>query len=229
MADFVEDIKMYTEPVVMQLISMVFPTVRFLSDHTIALMIDWHSCALRYFGLESKATYATYLEQYAKSVRDRRVVLTGHSLGGGIARLVALRDGYPSVTFSPPGIKQSHRKFGDLVLPELHDSTVTIIADHDIISRIDAQVGLLQIISCETSGQAMLLSCHMLESTICELINRCGDERFSRCDFRFSFASVVQYAWGRLRPKDKSFATSAAMVLLMVCGLLLAFGPRDVL
>lgn len=40
------------------------------------------------------------------------------------------------------------------------------------------QVGLIQLISCDTAGKALQLSCHMLEGTICELIRHCGDDRW---------------------------------------------------
>lgn len=40
-----------------------------------------------------------------------QVVLTGHSLGGGIAKIVSASLGVPVVAVSSPGISLSHRVF----------------------------------------------------------------------------------------------------------------------
>ncbi|CAN0547765.1 unnamed protein product, partial [Ectocarpus sp. 12 AP-2014] len=79
-----------------------------------------------------------------------------------------------SICFSPPGIAQSYRKFsvgaGALDRALLHQMSVSIIPEYDF-------VGLIQLISCDTAGKALQLSCHMLEGTICDIIRHCGDDR----------------------------------------------------
>lgn len=41
------------------------------------------------------------------------VIITGHSLGGGISHVVAALTHIPSIAFSPPGILEAHRKFSN--------------------------------------------------------------------------------------------------------------------
>jgi putative lipase involved disintegration of autophagic bodies len=41
-----------------------------------------------------------------------QVVLTGHSLGGGVSKIAATRAGVPVFAISAPGISLSHRIFG---------------------------------------------------------------------------------------------------------------------
>ncbi|CAN0196501.1 unnamed protein product, partial [Phaeothamnion confervicola] len=109
---------------------------------------------------------------YVRSIKGSNIVLTGHSLGGGLARIVAALERTASVCFSPPGIAQSYRKFrsGPLAVDRdfLHHSSVSVIPEHDFIPMIDTQVGLIQTITCSTSSKVLQNSCHMLEGTLCE-------------------------------------------------------------
>ena len=41
----------------------------------------------------------------------KEVLLTGHSLGGGLARIVGSLTGQTSISFNPPGLALSHRKY----------------------------------------------------------------------------------------------------------------------
>ena len=49
-------------------------------------------------------------EQYVENMdKDAKVVLTGHSLGGAIAKIVAANLNVQVVAFSSPGLIYSHR------------------------------------------------------------------------------------------------------------------------
>ena len=48
------------------------------------------------------------------------VFITGHSLGGGLARIVGTLTGQGSVAFSPPGLGLSYRKYQ---LPEIFETS----------------------------------------------------------------------------------------------------------
>jgi alpha-beta hydrolase superfamily lysophospholipase len=85
------------------------------------------------------------------SARGEKVVLTGHSLGGGLARIVASLTELPSVSFSPPGLELSHRKYSvrepDGTLRRLsndhgalHHRSVAVVVENDWISHVDNQV-----------------------------------------------------------------------------------------
>ncbi|CEG42765.1 uncharacterized protein PHALS_13015 [Plasmopara halstedii] len=101
--DFVEDVKMFFEPVVFSVLSSVFPTIRIWPDVTFSTLIELYSEMIGLLGLQHESWYYHELLEYVTARRDRKVVLTGHSMGGGIARLVGSIVGATSVTFSPPG------------------------------------------------------------------------------------------------------------------------------
>jgi hypothetical protein len=62
-------------------------------------------------------------------------------------------------------------------------------------------VGLIQTILCDKVNLAHQNSCHLLEGTICHLLQHCGDEkeRFSGCHYEFDFTavapSVITFIW----------------------------------
>ncbi|ETV87690.1 hypothetical protein, variant 2 [Aphanomyces astaci] len=103
--DFIEDAKMYAEPVIFVILSSIFPTIRMWPDVTFSTLIELYHEMATMFGLTHEYWYYHELLQYVKSIHDRNVILTGHSLGGAIARVVGSVLGKPSVSFSPPGIE----------------------------------------------------------------------------------------------------------------------------
>lgn len=151
-SDFIEDVKMYSEPVVFAILSTIFPTVRIWPDVTTSTMIEIYHELLQIFGLGNNRWYYQSLVDYAATIRDRKVILTGHSLGGGIARIVGSILGKTSVTFSPPGLVQSYSKLVHDIGGEsarvdrrrLHHESISVIPEYDPISMIDTQPGLVQ-------------------------------------------------------------------------------------
>lgn len=204
--DFIEDVKIWTEPVVFTLLSAVFPTVRIWPDSIASAVIEWLHTALQLFGLESSTGlhYHLLLLDYVQKLKreGRHVIVTGHSLGGGLAQVVGLLAGVQSVCFSPPGIGRSYQKFqhssgaagvGLGMRRKLHGQSVAIVHEHDVVPTIDTQVGLVQTIYCGSERKS-LMACHMIEATVCELVNNCGDPRgrFHGCAFDFAWTNLLE-------------------------------------
>lgn len=55
------------------------------------------------FGFETHHGYYRELIRHVVSIPSKHVVLTGHSLGGGIAHIAGAITKHRSITFSPPG------------------------------------------------------------------------------------------------------------------------------
>ncbi|RLN48113.1 hypothetical protein BBJ28_00023790 [Nothophytophthora sp. Chile5] len=230
--DFIEDVKMFFEPVVFAVLSSIFPTIRIWPDVTFSTLIELYSELIGLFGLQHESWYYHELLDYVTSLKDRKVVLTGHSMGGGIARLVGSIVGTPSVTFSPPGFVQSYSKLihhigGTSMKVDratLHHHSFAVIPEYDPITMIDAQAGMTQKISCDTPHLSMQLSCHMLEGTLCNLVEHCGSprRRISSCRFEHNIASVTEDFLPKLlaavcKPEILvSLAVAAAIMLSMI-------------
>jgi hypothetical protein len=60
---------------------------------------------------------------------------------------------------------------------------------------VDQQVGLIQKIMCDASDKSHQNACHLLEGTICHLLQHCGDDRgrFLDCSFSFNINAVVPF------------------------------------
>ena len=107
-----EDIKMFVEPICFTLLSWIFPTIRLWSQDTTSRVIEWLFEFNSFFGLKGEAEYYKPLTEHLFDMiehTNKSVIITGHSLGGGLARIVGTLTGLPSVSFSPPGLALSHR------------------------------------------------------------------------------------------------------------------------
>jgi len=225
----VEDVKIFKEPVLVRLLSVIFPTIRIWPDPVSAFVINALSHTLTIFGLEGSANYYKGVLEYVRSVSDdRQVVLTGHSLGGGLARIVAAIEHLPNVAFSPPGVAQSYYKFvynemsSSSELADaarlLHHESIAVLPKNDPVPTVDTQVGLIQRIGCDVSAQAMQNSCHMLEGTISDLLRRCGDDRgrFVDSQFRFGLGDILRQTWDKSLEQKTSVLAGFGMFLIVV-------------
>ena len=61
------------------------------------------------------------------------------------------------------------------------------------ITKIDHQVGLVQTILCDRDDKAHQNACHLLEGTICHLLEHCGDkkQRFTSCEYTVDLTTLA--------------------------------------
>merc|ERR1711957_78993 len=132
---------------------------------------------------------------------ERRVYLTGHSVGGGIAAVVSALTGHQAVAISPPGVFRSFPKHASAHLARkgvrgplpkkdfLHESLVLVNEGDWVANAFDSQAGMVQKVGCDRSlaGDRLHLACHMLEGTICHLLHHCGDHRhrWHKCNYTY--------------------------------------------
>ena len=103
-----------------------------------------------------------------------RLLLTGHSLGGSIAHVVASRSGTRSIGFNNPGVVLAHKKFGIPDVSAIHRLTTSILATHDLVPLIGWQGGAMHHVEC---GAQMRELCHAMEFMVASLWRSCGSIR----------------------------------------------------
>merc|ERR1712151_590086 len=133
--------------------------VPILSILPLSQIQDWVSWTARMGGTQKFEE--RWFQQLEQDILDTlykfphdHVIITGHSLGGGIAQSVANRIGIEAVVFSSPGIIYSATRF-NLSLETAERGTVVVMPDSDMVSRIDLQAGAVQRVACrEKNGEA---------------------------------------------------------------------------
>merc|ERR1719217_1207626 len=78
------------------------------------------------------------IRHHVESIKEKHpndsIFLTGHSLGGGIAQIMAAQLRVPSVVFSAPGTRYSDRRFNITVQAEKR-TTVVVVPHFDVVPR----------------------------------------------------------------------------------------------
>ncbi|CAK9090665.1 unnamed protein product [Durusdinium trenchii] len=128
----------------------------------------WNSPALGKLWFRSKRRRYQSVLDYLKLLKEeephRKIYVSGHSLGGGLAHLVASELQLPAVTLSAPGVVETAGLLG-LEPLELQDLTVNVIPDRDPIpANSGKQGGVTVPIPCIV-GEAP--ECHRVFNTIC--------------------------------------------------------------
>jgi len=242
LADVMEDIRMWTEPVVLGILALIFPTIRAWPR---PLVDNWVSAThgfLAVLGLRVGPWMYEPLREHLRAVHGNLGAaaapgpvpwLTGHSLGGSIAQVVAALEGTGVVAISPPGLLESYAKHdhADGVWDEggsharaVHRRSVSVVVEGDWISRFDTHAGFVQTIACERDDLSVFGGCHLVEHTICHLLTACGDtrQRWQRCEHSFKphyeAASIVATLPGQalamVRVWAESWSTNTALIAL---------------
>ncbi|XP_031565178.1 uncharacterized protein LOC116300442 [Actinia tenebrosa] len=170
--EFVESAKLWDETAVLQSLALVFPILQNLPIKFKAEYVSKSSFINKIFHAGSNSHFFQSIEDYVKQVKNTSdVVLVGHSLGGGIAKIIGARQKIPAVAFSSPGIGNSYIKFG-FSLQDAMKFVVTIAPDGDVIPMVDQLYGQVQTIRCTGEN---FVQCHQISRTYCELQSGCGN------------------------------------------------------
>eukprot|EP01084_Bolivina_argentea_P274382 467673_1 len=101
----------------------------------------------------------------------------GHSLGGGIAQIVAanlyenydFKSNIQSYGVCSPGVLKSSAKFG-FGVDALDKTSSSLLPRRDIVSKVDAHGGSIQYTECDASS---FVTCHATNNVLCELYHGC--------------------------------------------------------
>lgn len=179
--DLLVDISFWSVVKVLQLAQAVIPVI----DLFPADQVQWLLATFRLYGLrqiEDKFwnDLETLIGTHVGDVNN--VVVTGHSLGGGIAQVVAARLGLRALTWSAPGVGYSAKRFGiardssilrglrhqvagidTSVMPSSNvashvgiqstfRNSINVVPQNDVVPRADVQMAMEQRVECRTSG-----------------------------------------------------------------------------
>jgi lipase ATG15 len=168
-SDVIQDMDIWVTVTLFQAASYVGPS--FLQGATKDI-IYWATFMKRTLKSPEARFYYEKLDDYIASIAGRQsaIVLTGHSLGGGLAKIVGARNKLHAITFSGPGLEYTSRSV-EVTTDALHHYAVSIVPDKDVVPRVDVQSASVLPIECDQD----VMSCHFINRSICELMRTCVD------------------------------------------------------
>lgn len=167
--DIVQDLDLFSVPAALQLASAFVPLTVWPQE-ALAELVHAGSILHGLFASEQRHYYSA-VERYVRSITDRTVLLTGHSLGGVIAKIVGARLGLRAIAFSSPGLSLSRFRF-NISQSAINHLLINVVPNTDLVPLVDAPAGMIQQIDCTASAQG----CHSMERTVCELAASCGQQ-----------------------------------------------------
>ena len=111
-------------------------------------------------------------------LNEREYLLIGHSLGGGLAKLIAFKYKIQSFSVSGPGLTplEFYLGFGKNESKKYFKSTfIDVIPDLDIVPRVDLSGGSQYRVLCEKG----IFKCHEIKRTLCMLGVMCNKEHLT--------------------------------------------------
>ena len=129
------------------------------------------------------------IDKFLEKNKDRTVLFTGHSLGGGLSKVLASKYEFQTVAFSGPGISPIEDKFR----PDNYDDYfkskyIDVIPDNDFVPRFEISGGTKHRVLCEQNGA----ECHSILRTLCQIGLSCDFEYYTG-DFCRGIYSKKEY------------------------------------
>jgi lipase ATG15 len=139
--------------------------------------------------------YVHNMFRYVRHVRVGEgddVLITGHSLGGGIAKILALMTGYAAVAWSGPGTRAIEYLYRDRDKTITPRNLINVVPDQDWVGAVDQWDGTTYKLPCRAGP----LWCHDLPRTICQVAAMCGklDEQRPWCELWLEPRDMEQVA-----------------------------------
>jgi len=193
--DALQDFSLWSEISSFQMINLIIPLLRVWPITFTCDLVDMLSNIQGWIG--SKFELESYFHDVFNYVEDflppwqdyvnnslpinEKVMMIGHSLGGGLANLVASKEygqyadlkvppRVKSFGVSPVGTVYSSKKFG-FPWYLVGDTETSVWSERDIIPLVDRHMGLQQVIPCVQNN---FVQCHAILNTLCELWRQCS-------------------------------------------------------
>ena len=125
------------------------------------------------------------VSDYLKLLRDaynenthsfyKNVIIVGHSLGGGLAKLLGRVLNKQAISLSGPGVNAFHSLWGYEGNSENFEiSAIDFVPDMDLVPRVEVSGGTVYRIICKKGPFA----CHSKEISLCEVLTMCRNPNY---------------------------------------------------
>ena len=98
------------------------------------------------------------------------VIIVGHSLGGGLSKILGKMVKKSSISLSGPGANAFHSLWGENGISENFDiTTIDLVPDMDLVPRVEVSGGTIYRIICREGP----FGCHSKDLSLCEVLIMC--------------------------------------------------------
>ncbi|CAB9517467.1 Lipase (class 3) [Seminavis robusta] len=171
--DMFADGQLWGAAVLLQLVRAVLP-FGYIFDPILHHMVTISSF-LQSGSLDKMSFYRSttdFANHLTSSSNFSSVLLTGHSLGGGLAIISGAQAELQAVAVSGPNAKISRNRL-NVTVENLERYTFNIKPDRDPVAMVDDPTKNLQQIEC-TAPHNELFACHNIRRSLCEGMYTCG-------------------------------------------------------
>lgn len=180
MLDWVQDLDLWVEAGTFQFFSLLFPGLNLWPTDLVAQVIKIISNIDAILTDRNRFYHEEVVHYVRVAMRSRSVVVVGHSLGGGIAKIVGASVQTKAVAFAAPSIVAQRKKL-NISLDSIAKHVINVAPTHDITSLFGEKGGCSLTINCLEKRPDM---CHLPMHSACDLISKCGHPRIHMaCDF----------------------------------------------
>ena len=120
--------------------------------------------------------FVDMLSEYIESVEipeDYDVLVTGHSLGGGLAKIVSLKTGYQAFSVSGPDVKTVEAFYSTDKTKNITRTFINVAPAQDYVSMVDTTYAQSKYhIPCQSGFR----KCHSIVRTLCQTNVLCGNK-----------------------------------------------------
>lgn len=172
--DVLADIELWASSLMMNILSSSIPIFNgYASEFRTFLGYLMHLPSYMFQPFSLINSYIEIIKKFVSSIQlgnGTEIVLTGHSLGGGLAKLVSVMTGYKAVSYSGPGI-QAITAFYEWKDNNIGQSFINVVPNLDPVAGVDQSTGSSFLIPCNEG----LIACHSIIRTMCMLATICTD------------------------------------------------------
>jgi hypothetical protein len=110
-----------------------------------------------------------------KLERKLDVVIVGHSLGGGLCKILGKLTNRQSISLSGPGVNAFHSLWNYKSSNENFEiSSIDLVPDMDLVPRVEVSGGTIYRIICKEGP----FDCHSKELSLCEVLIMCDHSNY---------------------------------------------------
>ena len=195
--DVMADVELWASSFIMNVLKATIPIFHgYADDSRLFLGYAMHLPRYMFNHLSLINGYISLIYDFVSQMKvenGMEIVLTGHSLGGGLAKLISSMTGYQAISYSGPGIT-ALAAFYQWEDEHIIDSFVNIVPQLDPVPMVDQSTGSDFLIPCQSG----MIACHNILRTMCMLATLCGTytEHYDWCYANLgSSEAEMQHLW----------------------------------